>query len=75
MPPADRVRLAEAVRLGDALRERLWPGWGATPVPVLLVTDSAEYLVGHPRPTADFRPLRPPLQEKLWEGHDATRSR
>ena len=50
----DRVRLAEARRLADRLGERLWPGWGQTPFPVLLVGDSAEFLVGHSRPTGDF---------------------
>ncbi|HEX6107294.1 MAG TPA: hypothetical protein VFZ26_17030 [Gemmatimonadales bacterium] len=57
MPSAERVRLAEALRLGDALRERLWPGWGSIATPVLLVTDHAEYLVAHPRPTPEFRSL------------------
>jgi hypothetical protein len=50
----DRVRLAEARRLADRLGERLWPGWGRTPFPVLLVGDSTEVLVGHSRPTGDF---------------------
>ena len=57
LPVADRHRLVEALRLSDGLRGRLWPGWEATPVPILLVTDSAEYLLGHPRPTADFQSL------------------
>ncbi len=58
-PPllADRVRLAEALRVGDAVRGRLWPGWEATPAPILLVADSVEYLLRHPRPTAEFRSL------------------
>jgi hypothetical protein len=38
------------------LGERLWAGWQHTPFAVLLVTDSAEYLIGHPDPTADFTP-------------------
>lgn len=50
----DRVRLAEARRLADRLGERIWPGWGQTPFPVLLVGDSTEVLVGHSRPTGDF---------------------
>jgi hypothetical protein len=50
----DRVRLAEATRLADEVCERLWPGWGRTAFPVLLVTDSAEFLIGHPRPSAEF---------------------
>jgi hypothetical protein len=48
------VRLAEAWRLTEQLSDQLWPGWSRTALGVLLVTDSAEFLVGHPRPTADF---------------------
>ena len=49
-----RARLAEANRLVRTLAERIWPGWERTPFALLLVTDSAEYLVGHPRPTSEF---------------------
>ena len=54
LPDTDRVRLAEAMRLADGLCEALWPGWGRTAFPILLVGDSAEFLVGHSRPSADF---------------------
>jgi len=54
MPADDRVRLAEAFRLSDRLGEQVWPGWRAVPMPVLLVGDSVEYLVGHPAPSPDF---------------------
>lgn len=57
LPDPDRARLAEAIRLGEAFRDRLWPGWGRTPVPILLVADSAEFLVDHPRPGPEFQPL------------------
>ena len=53
----DRVRLAEAFRLAGRVRAEVWPGWERTPMAVLLVTDSTEYLVGHPRPTSEFAPL------------------
>src|SRR5688572_33101984 len=53
----DRVRLAEAFRLADRVRAEVWPGWERTPMAVLLVADSAEYLVGHLRPTSDFTSL------------------
>jgi hypothetical protein len=53
----DRVRLAEAFRLAERVRAEVWPGWERTPMAVLLVTDSTEYLVGHPRPTSEFAPL------------------
>src|SRR5215216_193422 len=52
----DRVRLAEAFRLGDALGERVWQGWGKAPFAVLLVTPEHEFLIRHPRPSEDFAP-------------------
>jgi hypothetical protein len=58
LPHPDRLRLAEAMRLADVVCETLWPGWGRTALPVLLVTDSAEFLVGHPRPSGDLLPAR-----------------
>jgi hypothetical protein len=54
VPPRDRVRLAEAMRLADKLGDDIWPGWRHTPFPVLLVTDSVEFLIGHTAPSADF---------------------
>lgn len=53
----DRVRLAEAFRMGDALGERVWKGWGQTPFAVLLVTPEYEFLIRHPRPSDDFERL------------------
>ena len=53
----DGVRLAEAERLAGRVSDRVWPGWGHTPLATLLVGDSAEFLIGHPRPTRDFVPL------------------
>ncbi|MGH9933324.1 MAG: hypothetical protein ACREA9_29420 [Pyrinomonadaceae bacterium] len=50
----DRVRLTEAFRLGDTLGNRLWPGWNQAPFAVLLVTSEHEFLVRHPKPSADF---------------------
>jgi hypothetical protein len=61
----DRVRLAEAFRVADRVRSEVWPGWERTPMAVLLVADSLEYLVGHPRPTSEFAPL----------GHDSMLAR
>ena len=57
VPRRDRVRLAEAMRLADRLRDRIWPGWSSTPLRVLLVTDSVEFLIGHSEPSADFARL------------------
>lgn len=53
----ERVRLAESLRLLDLLGDGFWPGLEGAPEPVLLVTESTEYLVRHPRPSADFTPL------------------
>ncbi|HLN99572.1 MAG TPA: hypothetical protein VK208_14020 [Pyrinomonadaceae bacterium] len=50
----DRVRLAEAFRIGDTLGNRIWPGWNNAPFAVLLVTPENEFLVRHPKPSADF---------------------
>ena len=57
----DQARLAEANSLVRTLAERIWPGWERTPFALLLVTDSAEYLIGHPLPTSEFtRPVHDP---------------
>jgi hypothetical protein len=48
------VRLAETMRLADKLRDDIWPGWRDTPLRLLLVTDSVEFLIGHSEPSADF---------------------
>ena len=53
----DRVRLAEAFRMGDELGERVWKGWGEAPFAVLLVTPEHEFLIRHPRPSDDFKRL------------------
>ena len=57
LPADDRIRLAEARRLANAIQDSVWPGWGAAPFAVLLVTDSVEYLLWHPQPSADFQAL------------------
>lgn len=54
LPRADRVRLAEAFRIGETLGDRLWKGWSKAPFAVLLVTPENEFLIRHPRPSADF---------------------
>ena len=72
LPATDRVRIAEAFRLADALTERLWAGWSQAPFAVLLVTPEREFLIRHPRPTSDFQSLGDDslLKSKVW-----TRSR
>ena len=50
----DRIRIAEAFRLGEAIGDSIWPGWTSAPFAVLLVTPEREFLVRHPRPSPDF---------------------
>lgn len=50
----DRVRLAEAFRMGKKLGDRIWKGWSKAPFAVLLVTPEHEFLVRHPLPSKDF---------------------
>lgn len=50
----DRVRLAEAFRIGETLGNRIWAGWNKAPFAVLLVTPDQEFLIRHPRPSPDF---------------------
>jgi hypothetical protein len=53
----DRTRLAEAFRLGDRISDRLWPNWSKAPFAVLLVTPEYEFLIRHPKQSADFTSL------------------
>jgi len=68
LPDRDRRRLAEALRIADQVRDRVWPGWQRTPLAVLLVADSAEFLIRHPRPSDGFVRLRhdPLLKSDVW---------
>lgn len=50
----DRIRLAEAFRLGEAIGNKIWKGWSGAPFAVLLVTPEREFLVRHPKPSNDF---------------------
>lgn len=50
----DRVRLAEAFRIGETLGDRVWKHWTAAPFAVLLVTRDHEFLIRHPQPSPDF---------------------
>ncbi|MFQ5572126.1 MAG: hypothetical protein ACE5G0_20810 [Rhodothermales bacterium] len=52
--PDDRIRIAEAFRLADAVQEDVWTGWGQVPFAVLLVTPDQEFLIRHPSPSDQF---------------------
>src|SRR5438270_12001751 len=53
----DRIRLAEAFRLADEIGNDVWPKWRKAPFAVLLVTPDYEFLIRHPKPSADFAKL------------------
>ena len=53
----DRIRLAEAFRLADALNGKLWKDWDKAPFAVLLITPEYEFLIRHPAPSSDFQDL------------------
>jgi hypothetical protein len=57
----DRVRLAEAFRIGETLGNRVWKEWDKAPFAVLLVAPEYEFLMRHPRASQDFTLI----------GHDA----
>ena len=52
-PPADDrldaldvARLAETIHLRDRLGNRVWPGWGEAPIPLVVYNQSHAFLVG-----------------------------
>jgi hypothetical protein len=57
LPDADRARLAESFRIAATVGDSVWPGWGAVPFEVVLVTAEHEYLVRPARTPRDFEPL------------------
>jgi hypothetical protein len=64
----DRVRLAEAFRIGETLGNQIWAGWNKAPFAVLLVTPETEFLIRHPKPSADFTLISydPLLQSNVY---------
>ena len=55
IPTADRIRIAEAFRLADAIGDAIWPGWARVPFALVLVTPETEFFIRHPSPPADAR--------------------
>ena len=68
LPETDRVRIAEAFRLADAVGNRVWPDWDKAPFAVLLVTPDREFLIRHPSPSKDFTLAGEDtmLESKVW---------
>ena len=54
IPEIDRIRLAEAFRIGETLGNKIWKDWDKSPFAVLLVTPENEFLIRHPKPSKDF---------------------
>jgi len=54
LPEIDRIRIAEAFRIGRTLGNKVWQDWDKAPFAVLLVTPENEFLIRHPKPSADF---------------------
>lgn len=54
IPNVDRIRLAEAFRLGEAVGNRVWKDWDKAPFAVLLVIPENDFLIRHPRPFSHF---------------------
>ena len=54
IPKIDRIRLAEAFRIGEALGNKVWKDWDKAPFAVLLVVPENEFLIRHPQPSKDF---------------------
>lgn len=48
------VRVHEFYRLAEKIQDQVWPGWSATPAPLLLVTPTGEFLTHHPNTPKEF---------------------
>lgn len=57
IPEIDRVRIAEAYRIGEKLQNKIWKNWDKAPFALLLITDESEFLIRHPKPSDEFRSI------------------
>jgi len=71
LSPVDGARLEEVSRM-MLLRKQIWKGWERTPLTVLLVSDSVEYLLGHSKAGPEFSRAR---RDSLFGESVWTRSR
>lgn len=51
---ADKTELAEIFRLKTEVGDRIWPGFGAYGIPVVLFNDDFEFLIGFPDPPSPW---------------------
>lgn len=54
LDPLDTARLEETLHLKQELGERVWPGWGAAAMPVLLWNQQYAFLIGYAAPPEDW---------------------
>lgn len=54
IPEIDRIRIAEAYRIGEKLQDELWAGWSSAPYGMLFITDQHEFLIRHAKPNDEF---------------------
>lgn len=57
LPQKDALRIREFYRLAPQIADKVWPNWGNTPAPVLLVINETEFLVQYPHPPGDFKKI------------------
>jgi hypothetical protein len=50
----DKIRIGEAMKISKFVSDNVWKDWSKNDFVILLVTDSLEYLINHPNPSADF---------------------
>lgn len=53
----DRLRIAEAFRIGEKLQNKLWKNWDKSPFALLLIDDETEFLIRHPKPSDEFQSI------------------
>jgi hypothetical protein len=61
----DRIRIAEAFRIGEKLQDELWADWSTAPFGILFITDDYEFLIRHEKPNDEFKSI----------GHESDRLR
>jgi hypothetical protein len=54
IPPNDAIRIREFYRVAPIIEDKIWPDWSKVAAPVLLVTQSDEFLTHHPDPPKVF---------------------
>jgi hypothetical protein len=53
----DRIRIAEAFRIGEKLQDELWADWSTAPFGILFITNDYEFLIRHEKPNDEFKSI------------------